>query len=167
MAPDQPLYIAPVKLAVSAKRIAGGVAIAEMPRLSELVLNQGGDVGYELEFSKDAQGFVRIGGNVSVSLNVICQRCLNPMVLELSNPVTIGFTTDQEKVTQMPDMLEPYISEEQEIPLAGLLEEEVILGLPLSPLHSPEDCPAQEIIEEYAVKKENPFAVLKDIRSKK
>lgn len=167
MASDQPLYIDPVKLAVSAKGIAGHAALSDMPRLSELVLNQGGDVAYTLEFSKDTQGVVRITGSVSVSLDMVCQRCLNRMVLEIANPVCIGFTAEREKEKQMPDSLEPYISEEQEISLAGLIEEEVMLGLPLSPLHSPGECPAVEITEAHAVTRESPFAVLKDIRSKK
>jgi len=167
MSPDQPLLIDPTRLAVSGKQLAGYVELAGMPRLRELVQNHDGRVDYSLAFARDEQGVIRISGQVSTTLTLICQRCLNQMEWSLDNPVNIGFTGNPEQIEILPDFVEPYITEAREIPLAGLVEEEVILGLPLAPLHDVVDCPAAQLVQQHAVKRENPFAILKDVRSKK
>jgi len=167
MSSELPLLIDPARLAASGKRVAGDFTLTEMPRLVGLVQNQEGKVTYNLAFEKDDHGVIRISGKVSARLTLVCQRCLNLMEWQLNNPVNIGFAGDREQIEYLPDFVEPLISELREIPLASLIEEEVILGLPLSPLHNPEDCPAQQLVEQHSPKRDNPFAILKDVRSKK
>ena len=51
--------------------------------------------------------------------------------------------------------------------LRDLIEDELLLGLPMSPLHEPEMCPAVNMTREHAPGRHSPFAVLKDLKSGK
>lgn len=167
MSSDLPLTIEPEQLAVSGKRLAGQLRLAEMHRVTELILNPGGDVGFSLSFSRDEKGVIRITGDISSTLRVLCQRCLNEMDFHLDNPVNVGIVRSQEEMKLLPDFLEPFVTGERAISLHKLIEDELLLGLPISPLHEPEDCPALKVTREHAPKRENPFAVLKGLKSGK
>jgi uncharacterized protein len=167
MPPDLPLAIQPARLAASGECLTGRLGFTDMPRISELVRNHQGTVSYRLVFSRDDKGIINITGNLSAGLLVLCQRCLNEMELIIDNPVNIGLVGSQEEAKDLPDQLEPFITEGREISLVRLIEEELLLGLPLSPLHSPAVCPATQVLKEYTPVKTNPFAVLKNVKTGK
>lgn len=167
MSTDLPSTIEPEKLAVSGERLAGSLGFDDMHRVKELILNPDGEVSLDLRFDKDDKGFVRITGKIKSTLKLRCQRCLNEMEYHLANPVKIGVARDQEQMQLLPDFLEPYVSGERVIPLHRLMEDELLLGLPISPLHEPENCPAVEVTREHAPARHSPFAVLKDLKSGK
>lgn len=167
MSTDLPSTIEPEKLAVSGERLAGTLGFDDMHRVKELILNPDGEVSFALCFDRDDKGFVRITGDIRSTLKVTCQRCLNEMEFHLANPVKIGVARDQDEMKLLPDFLEPYVSGERVIPLHRLIEDELLLGLPMSPLHEPEMCPAVNMTREHAPGRHSPFAVLKDLKSGK
>ena len=167
MSSDLPLTIEPEKLAASGERLAGTLGLEDMHRVRELILNPEGDVSFDLAFSRDDRGMTRITGKVSSRLKMTCQRCLNEMDYHLDNPVKVGLARDPEAVKLLPDFLEPFVTGERTISLLKLIEDELLLGLPMSPLHEPEDCPALNMTREHAPGRVSPFAVLKDLKSGK
>ncbi len=167
MAPDLPLIIEPARLAVSGERLDGQVQLSELGRISDLILNRDGTVNFSLSFSRDDKGIVQITGELSVALPVLCQRCLNEMQLQLQSPVNIGVIDSQQRIDELPDTLEPVIAEQHKLALLQLIEEELLLAMPLSPVHERSACPATELLDELAGKKANPFAVLKDLKTGK
>ncbi len=68
----------------------------------------------------------------------------------------------------MPESLEPFLLEEEETPLAGLLEQELILALPIVAYHDTcEPYPyagKEEAEAAVAEEKPNPFAVLEQLK---
>ena len=52
----------------------------------------------------------------------------------------------------------------QEISLLTLIEDEILLALPMAPAHEIDQCPATETIEKNSINKRNPFAELKDLK---
>jgi len=165
MSPDQSLLIQPAKLAASGGYLTGQLGLVDMQRISDLILNREGNVSYTLTFSKDDRGTIIIAGNLAVSLVVLCQRCLGEMELLIDNQIKVGIVSNQEEMKNLPDFLEPFMAEERDISLLKLIEDELILGLPLSPLHSPEKCPAMQVAEGYYPEKTNPFTVLKELKT--
>ena len=113
-------------------------------------------------FSKDERGVIRITGDYRVKLKLLCQRCLEAMEITLSNPFNIGLVADGNEVP-LSDEFEQVAMEGREIALAPLIEDEVLLGLPMSPMHAREDCPAKEI-RDGEREKSSPFAVLKNLK---
>jgi len=51
--------------------------------------------------------------------------------------------------------------------LETLLEEEILLALPIAPVHEREHCEGSRIVEKYRPERESPFAVLKNFNRKK
>lgn len=167
MSPDLPLIIEPAKLAVSGERLSGRLPFTQLDRISDLILNRDGSVSFDLVFSKDDMGIVTITGELSTDLTVICQRCLNEMPLKLQSPIHVGVIDDQQQVDSLPELLEPVLTEEHRISLPRLIEEELLLAMPLAPVHERSACPAAELVRELTVKKKNPFAVLQSLKTGK
>jgi len=167
MSPEIPLIVEPASLAASGERLEGQLRMADLERVSDLVLNRDGTVKFDLTFMKDDHGMVNIIGKLSAQLTVRCQRCLNGMSLQVDSPIHVGVVDSPAQITELPDVLEPVVAEEHKISIIGLIEEELLLAMPLSPLHERDECPATRLIDKLAVKKASPFAVLKDLKTGK
>ncbi len=167
MSPDLPLIIEPAKLADSGERLSGQLRFTQLDRISDLILNRDGSVSFDLAFDKDDMGIVTITGELTADLTVLCQRCLNEMPLKLQSPIHVGVIDDQQQIDVLPEMLEPVVADEHRIPLIRLIEEELLLAMPLAPIHERSACPAADLVSELTVKKQNPFAVLKSLKTGK
>ena len=167
MTPDTPIMIEPEKYAVSGKHLTGDLALKDMVRLCELILNDDGIVVFSLDFRKDDKGIIHIQGEISASLEMLCQRCLNKMEFDVQNSVNVGIVRNRDEIELLPNNLEPLMAEDKKVSLTKLIEEELLLCLPLSPLHSVDNCSALETIKAYKATKDNPFAVLKSIKNGK
>jgi uncharacterized protein len=167
MSPDLPLIIEPAKLADSGERLSGQLPLSQLDRISDLILNRDGEVCFELAFSKDDKGIVTITGELSADLTVLCQRCLNEMLLHLQSPIQVGVIEDQQQVDVLPELLEPVVAEEHRLSVSRFIEEELLLAMPLAPVHERSACPAAELVNEHAGKKQNPFAVLQKLKTGK
>jgi len=162
-----PFSIEPAMLALSGEKLEGEVPLKDMSRLAELALITDENAKYNLAFSKDEKGIVQISGDISTTLVMLCQRCLNNMPLTLNIPVSVGIVTYQDEIGSLAKDLEPYPAEECKISLLHLIEEEILLSLPMVPFHSNEECSATAIISELKAKPVSPFEVLKKINEGK
>lgn len=142
--------------------------ISELPRLNELLVNDAGDVEVSLNFGR--QGKIRyVSGTISGKLAVTCQRCMQPMDLALNVEYKLGLIQSEEQADQLADEFEPLLVNEDQLSVPYLLEEELLLAIPLVAMHDTE-C-SDFIVEqkkwqaenESEQKKNNPFSVLKDL----
>ena len=168
MSPDLPLTIEPKRLARNGEIIAGQYAIHDMQRLGGLLYDQTGQVIFRLEFTYDKkQKIPFIRGEINARVNIQCQRCLAGMELKINNPVYLGIVTDRAETLALPDECEPLQIEEESISLLGMIEDELILALPISAMHSANVCDATELINEINNKTGNsPFAALDKLTRK-
>lgn len=106
------------------------------------------------------------------NLPMQCQRCLEPVDVILDKSHRLALLTDNTQLSAVPEQdhvlladLPDYDEKEQMLPLAMLLEDELLLDLPLSPKH--EDCRVrlQQVGELPKVKMDNPFAVLATLKN--
>lgn len=167
MLSDPSLLIEPAKLAASSESLSGEFSLSDMPRIQGLVLNLDQAVAYRLRFDKNAEGTITIAGIISATVVVLCQRCLNEMRLTAENQVNVGLIGKQSQGVVLPDDVEPYQADDREISLLQLIEEELLLGLPLSPMHKPDECPARIVSQGEVRGKESPFAVLRQMKTDK
>jgi uncharacterized protein len=164
MPPDLPFAIEPEKIALSAKVLVGEIALQGMSRLTELVRINNQKAVYNLSFSKGGKGTIQITGEVSTTLVMPCQRCLKDMTLMIRIPVAVGVVNSQDDITYLAADLEPFIAEDGKISLLKLIEEEILLSLPISTLHSDDECSASDKLQDHSAKPVSPFAVLKKIK---
>ena len=167
MPPRPPQFIEPARLADEAETISGKLGIEGMHRLRAIVLEPQAEVEFRLFFARDERGFIIISGEYATVLTLRCQRCLEPLQVSLENAIRIGWVSDSDAVKLLPADLEPMLAQGSRIALKDLLEEEILLGLPMAPLHAGQECPATNLVQELKEKKDNPFAVLKDMKLNK
>jgi len=167
MPPRPPQFIEPARLADEAETISGKLGIEGMQRLQALVSEPEAQVEYTLSFARDERGFIVISGEFATVLTLRCQRCLEPLPVSLQKAIRIGWVTGVEDVRRLPADLEPMLAPGTRIALKDLIEEEILLGLPMAPVHAGQECPATRLMQALKEKKDNPFAVLKDMKLNK
>ncbi len=148
----------------------GIVPPKDLPRLVEAVVNVERDVDVKIECGVDEQGLLFIKGKASAEVTTTCQRCNNDMKLDLASDFAFSPVKEEDEDDELlPERYEPLELERfDEIDLKRLVEDELILALPLIAMHDDADCNASqqdmswgEIEEE---EKPNPFDVLKQIK---
>lgn len=145
----------------------GSWPIAELGRIREVVDDTTGDLLAKLEFGR-CSGFYCLQGHVEASLGLLCQRCLKPMVYKVSGRFKLGLVSSEEQMDELPDDMEPYLVEGEAQSIIELLEDELLLSLPIAATHK-EECSAflSEQDKQRQADKEasSPFAVLKNLKT--
>lgn len=168
-----PLTVDPIKDAQRRLDYVGYYAANQLERLAESVVNVLSDAQVTLSFYIDPQKLVVMKGNVQVDVELECQRCNEPYKQTLECEFTYSPVANWDQADDLPEIYEPIeFNAFGEIDLIGTVEDELILALPLVPMHSSEHCEVSaqeqvfgELSEELA-KKPNPFAVLANLKQK-
>jgi uncharacterized protein len=161
--PGLPQFVEPERLADAGDSLAGSIELSALQRLGDLLDDRAGAVEFELHFSRNELGFPCIRGSFSTVLTMACQRCLKPLEMKLAQPIAvavIGNASDAGRL--MPDT-EPLTLEDGRLHLAGFVEDAVLLGMPMAPVHETGAC-TPAVRQEPPPARENPFAVLKSLK---
>ena len=110
---------------------------------------------------------------IDTTLPMTCQRCLGPVDVRAAVDRAFRFVADEETAAaQDDDCEEDLLVTSHDFDLAALVEDEVLMELPLVPMH--EVCPvavklaiADEAFEDETTAKPNPFAVLAGLKRDK
>jgi uncharacterized protein len=165
---------------VNAKELAGRAAtirrsleLRQLPRVAQAGALEGTRVDAELRFAL-FEGRATVVVQLEGVIVLACQRCLRPCDCALDEEaLLIVVATDADEV---PGGYEPAIGDAEHLSLADLIEEQVLLGMPLVPKH--EDAalcgPAAgakvrvkaEPAEARAEEKQTPFANLRELLDK-
>lgn len=167
-----PGTIDPIQLAERGARLTGTLPLKSMPRLAQGSLKGSGDVNVDLAFEREEgqQVFV-MHGTLRVTLRVTCQRCLEPMNLELEAAPWLVLTKSGERLQRQEGEADILVADKP-LALSEVVEEELLLALPMVPLHAPDRCPvkvrAASVIPEQAARGgKNPFSVLGKLKKMK
>ncbi|MBE9610271.1 YceD family protein [Chitinilyticum piscinae] len=153
------------EFAVSRARMSGQVAVAELSRLAELVLDPVAQLDWELEGGVDKLERPWLYLAVSGELQLACQRCLKPMRLPVKCETVLTLFADESAIDEAEaadEDLEGMVID-PELDVLALVEEEVLLALPYAPRH--EVCAEGDVT--IVAEKPNPFAVLAQLKTRK
>ncbi len=109
--------------------------LADMERLTQTIGAQTGEVAAELSL-KNHDGNVEITGSLRATLMPPCQRCLEPVPLELDEPVLVALSpvVDYDDAPEDAQLsagdLEVSFYEGEELDLAAIVEVELLLLIP-------------------------------------
>lgn len=167
-----PLTIAPIKAAQKKLDYVGIYPASLLTRLQQLVASVESDMHAFLSFYTDNQGLSAIKAEMDVTVSMICQRCQKAFSDTIQAIVRYTPVKNLEAVDELPEYYEPIkLDEFGEISLLAMLEDEMILSLPLVPLHNIEHCEVSttdfvfgELPDEDD--KPNPFSVLANLKKK-
>ena len=135
-----------------------------MPRLAPLLSGTEGRIQVELGFVPASRGIVLIDGTVDAAVRLICQRCLEPFRLDTRSRVRLAVLPAAVDEPELEADYEPLVADGGRISLFALVEDEILLNLPLAPMHPREVCPVQLDTGAAESSKNNPFAVLKGLK---
>ncbi|WP_455211181.1 YceD family protein [Kaarinaea lacus] len=138
-----PEFINPLHFVDRRRGLKGTIAIDKMKRLASLLIESTGNAELEIQFDRDSAGLAIATGSVSAKLLLPCQRCLQPMEIEVDSQFTLGVVTSLSEARNLPENYEPLIVELDNLPLADLVEDEILLALPAIAMHS-EQCLVSE-----------------------
>jgi uncharacterized protein len=116
--------------------------------------------------------FPALDGSVEARPWLVCQRCLNPFEWHLESAFKVAFVASEEDAALVPGEYEAVLAPHGRTSLHELVEDELLLALPLVPMHerieecrappepsSPEDAPDEDAKEATT----RPFAQLRDL----
>ena len=167
-----PDFVDPFRAAESGQTIAGRVEFARMGRLVEAVENRDGSAEVRLSFAIDEQGVPHVEGRVSGEVVLVCQRCLEPMTVPITIEMALGIVGSDDEAKRLPEHYEPLVTGGKPLAVAELIEDEILLALPVIPRHDDGVCAAANVAnkeepgDEDDASSTNPFAVLARLKSK-
>jgi len=169
MPSDLPQMIEPLRLAKTRESISGQYDLAVMNRLGALLHKEMGTVSFGLEFGRDEENsFYCINGTIEATLTTICQRCLKSMILEIDGKIHLGLITDKSEEENLPPNYEPLTLTGKPLLLKELIEDEILLAMPIAPMHHNENCIMAGLNNTQSrTEKVNPFAMLAKLKLKK
>lgn len=157
------------KLTEHGGEVSGVIDLDQLPRLADFAGDAGQKVEALLRFFRDEEDRRRIEGEVNTCLQLTCQRCLAPVASEIHTQVRLVVVWGEDEIRQLPEELEPWLAGDEPCTTASLLEEEILLALPLVALHDNCRAPMQPqtpaaIVE--PAQRENPFSVLAELKKR-
>ena len=119
----------------------GELQLRQLPRFTQLLHSADGSVKATLRFRQPATGWVSLSLQYEAAVELTCQRCLEPMTAHLTATTELALLESSALENRVPEGTEPVLLEDDRTKLAELVEDELIVGLPLVPKHErPEDC---------------------------
>lgn len=133
-----------------------------MPRLATSLLSDRGEVCVELQFGIDDQGIDFVAGKIDAELQVSCQRCLEPMSIPVRTDIALALAGSEAAANRLSGPYDPLVVPSTPLRLAPLIEDELILSLPMTPRHPPDACGAKPAGDpkHAASHRDSPFAAL-------
>ncbi len=164
-----PKFADPIELASKKSRFIGEIPIDKMPRLLAYLSSSDGVVSFELEFYQH-RGRCTLNGKFSAQLSMICQRSLNEYKHSIQGTWQQVVVQSESDELELPDTIDALYVNSDGLNLQNVVEDEVILSLPLVPIDpSGKELEAPQLVEKQQVtdvdsKKANPFLVLKNFK---
>lgn len=169
-----PEQLLPLELARKGEQLEGSVPLEAMPRLATLLHDSAGGARFALHFGYDDEGQARVLGRIEAQPVMLCQRCLEPMRIEVACDVSLALVPEGADTSMLDPGYEPLVVGDSPQRLSDLIEDEIILALPSIARHRQGACrmPAgADAVEDTSAletpQRENPFAILKSIKSRK
>ena len=144
--------------------LSGIYQIFDFPKISEIASNKKDNVRVDLSFYLKNNKTPCVDGIIQLDIVLACQRCLEDLSIELKVNFNLAFVRHNQESKELDSHYEIYVIEEEELATHDLISDEILLSIPMVPMHD-YDC-IKEINEQEIVerKSENPFAILKEIK---
>jgi uncharacterized protein len=139
------------------------VPLAELAGLRSPRAGVGGGVHGHAHFARE-QGMPVADLAFSGTVSLQCQRCLQPMERSLERVSRVALIASESEAGRVPPEREPVLAPGGRISIGELLTEELLLLLPIVPLHEERECePAAAERLASGGETHRPFASLADL----
>ena len=167
-----PEYVDARKIFLQDQELSGSVPLTDLSKLDGILSSDKGSLIANLRFFQNKSGQRIIAGNLKAEIEVPCQRCLKPLDLVVEDDINLVLVETEEKAKGLEELYDPWICETHKINLADLVEEQLILALPIVCLHSDPNCikkldyDLQKGLENSDPGLQNPFRELESLKER-
>ena len=142
--------------------LSGDVPVAELPRMSDILADSEGKISYILRGLAGNDGKPQLELILDGACNLRCQRCLNALSYPIKLVSKLRLVSEGEvDGSDIEDDEVDSIPAEKRLDVLALIEEELLLSMPIAPKHGSGEC---EIAAESLSRSNNPFAVLAGLK---
>ena len=144
--------------------LEGTLAVSSLERLHDLLAEVSGDVSFRLQGLKGEHGELMLHLEVTGLLPLACQRCLKAIPFDLDVDSLLELIPEGADMSQdeLEDDTRDFLPVAGELYVAELVEDEILLALPVAPRH--EKCGLPGAAD--AGERINPFATLSGLKGK-
>lgn len=168
-----PEEIHPLRHAQDGLKLVGKLHTHNMLRLGYALHNmQGAIANIDMIFDVDKENLPYLQGKFISSLTFICERCMHVMSLTITAECLLALIQNEYEIKALSKQYEPWLIKINEpMKLDYLVEDELILALPLVPKHN-FDCLSMDAWHSLAEETEritnftSPFAILSALKLK-
>ena len=157
-----PLLINSLEFARDRQRLEGRLPVASFARLQDQLANEQGELHYVVQGGVNALGVPKLALSLSGACWLRCQRCLSALEypVALQNTVLLRTEAELDELEDEDDDFDSILAENA-LDILNLLEEELLLSLPISPRHpSCQMEPSQGLAKDST----HPFAALAKLK---
>ena len=129
--------------------LQGFVPVRQFTRFRALLATDAGDVHLELAFRRGGEvgadtgaGRTRVTGKMEAGVSLICQGCMAVYVHRLACHLAVEIVPDEAALLSLDERTDGYIHADNMLSLVDLVEDELIVSLPMIAKH--EACPDNE-----------------------
>ncbi len=160
--------IDPFEFCRNGESLKGNASLSELGRLAAVCADSEGELVWRVSGTVNKRNQAQLMLSVSGTVNLMCQRCLSPLVFGFDSETAVLVARTEEQADEMEgalgneDSVEVVVADGK-INVLDLIEDEVLLSLPLSPRH--EICPDSSG-DSLKSERESPFSVLEKLKKK-
>ncbi|TAH38888.1 MAG: DNA-binding protein [Gammaproteobacteria bacterium] len=157
-----PDFVDPWRMAQARRGFAGSIALRQFSRLAGMLASTDGELNYRVDFGRDESGVTYLDVHADADLVLTCQRTLQAFALPVRIDQRLGLIREEAQEAALPEGYEPLLVADGKASIRDVIEDEMILALPLVAL-SPGAPLEQVALGESKVGSEvsaSPFAVL-------
>lgn len=161
-----PKYFDPRECAGKKSAFEGCIPLSQFKGLCSFLASDKGNASIHLKFRVDRKCYTATG-LINAQLQLVCQRCMVAAPHEITASLSVGFIHNENCAKNLPKEYDPVIMIDGIVILEDMIEEEIILSLPIVAYHKEDDC--SPTVVGYALsndtkmddkRKSNPFNVL-------
>jgi len=130
-----PVRVDPLKSVEQSTKYSGSMSVSKLERLQGFLSDDSGEAQIEIQFGHDDQGTALLRGKCQAQVHMTCQRCMNPVEVDISTTFELGIVFSDEQAKHLPKQYEPIICEASSLTLLPVIEDEFILSLPMFAYH--------------------------------
>jgi uncharacterized protein len=152
------------------RRYEGTLPLSALNRLAPMLADTEGAVRYAIAFDRDERGVAYVEVVADAGLPLVCQRTLERFELPVRVDQRLGLLRREEDEAGLPPGWEPLLVADDAIEPKAVLEDELILAVPLIPTRPGEDSSdgpvwsTGEVAEVAPDERPSPFAALGRLR---
>ena len=164
------MLVQPYQLAARGEFRQVRVPLPDLPRLASLAApeDENASVAVDLDFERDDQGDCRVRGTAAVEFRPVCGNCGERRPCALAVRIDYRLFRSEARASERGRSIDVMICEAEDVDLADLVEDDLLLAIPDVPCGLDAACPHREPAVRTAASETegpaSPFEVLRTLK---